>query len=248
MKKYIIILFSLLSLSVNAQMLQGMYREREDPFIFQITASSFTLPLMNGYTYNFTVSWGDGSALSKVTSYNDANATHTYAGSGNYIISIKGTCQYVNFEDFNSGSEKLKLTKLVSFGNVGFTSFTNSYFGCTNLTGTIPSFSGCILVTNFYASFNGCTGLTGSIPSFSMCTLVNSFYDTFQGCTGLTGSIPSFPDNHLVVTFYAMFYGCTGLSGNAPNLWVTFPTAVGNYCFYPGTQFSNNASIPAGWK
>ena len=70
---------------------------QDTAFIFKATmpATAVTLPLPSGvYTYNFTVDWGDGSALGTVTSYNDVDAIHTYATSGNtYYVKIKGMCQ-----------------------------------------------------------------------------------------------------------------------------------------------------------
>ena len=33
----------------------------------------FTIPIVTGYNYNFTVDWGDGSAESEVTSFGDTD-------------------------------------------------------------------------------------------------------------------------------------------------------------------------------
>ena len=50
------------------------------------------LPLPNIPGYNFTVNWGDGTPINTVTSYNSANARHTYSQAGTYVIEIKGEC------------------------------------------------------------------------------------------------------------------------------------------------------------
>ena len=55
----------------------------------------FTIPLKDDdtLTYDFTVDWGDGSAISEVDSFDDSDKTHTYAVAGDYTITIIGTCQ-----------------------------------------------------------------------------------------------------------------------------------------------------------
>ena len=53
----------------------------------------FTLPTKVGYTYSAVIDWGDGSATSSVTVYNDPDITHTYVNEGTYLILISGTFQ-----------------------------------------------------------------------------------------------------------------------------------------------------------
>ena len=50
------------------------------------------LPLMPNGAYNFLVNWGDGS-INTIASWNQAEATHTYAAIGTYTITITG---YIN--------------------------------------------------------------------------------------------------------------------------------------------------------
>ena len=63
-------------------------------FLFSMSPSklSLTIPLHNGYDYDMTIDWGDGSAKSVVKSYNDINARHTYNLPGEYVVSISGKC------------------------------------------------------------------------------------------------------------------------------------------------------------
>lgn len=65
------------------------------PFIIEVNYGSgftFTLPLVNGYNYNFIVDWGDGY-VGQVTAYNDADASHTYSSGGTYTIKMTGQLQ-----------------------------------------------------------------------------------------------------------------------------------------------------------
>lgn len=47
------------------------------------------LPLIDVGTYNFVVNWGDGNQ-DTITSWNQAETTHTYTSTGDYVITITG--------------------------------------------------------------------------------------------------------------------------------------------------------------
>jgi hypothetical protein len=192
------------------------------------TARTITLPLVNtrsegSLSYNCTVDWGDGSALSTVTAYNDANRTHTYASNGTYNVEVRGTCEGWSF---NNAGDKLKIVAVVYWGDAGgfngFKYLANGFWGCTNLTslGTgviLPSGSG-IGLNGFNQTFRYCTSLT-SIPTdlfrYNTSVTTNGFYYTFYSCTSLT-SIPTdlFRYNTSVTTngFNQTFSQCGSLA------------------------------------
>src|SRR4030042_1760441 len=87
---------------------------------------TFTLPLISGGTYNFVVNWGDGSANSTVTAYNDVNRIHTYSSPGTYKVSMRGTCTLFQF---NNIGDKLKVKKILDIVDMGFTHI--NFYGCT---------------------------------------------------------------------------------------------------------------------
>jgi hypothetical protein len=212
---------------------------------------TLTIPFYNKTGYNCTIYWGDGSPISTITGYDDPDRVHTYAVSGIYNVSISGTCKGIYF---NNSGNNLNLTKIIQWGNVGFTTFENAFFGCSNLT-ELPegSITGADAVSfkGFYFTFNGCSGLT-SIPSglFDHNTLVSDwgFGGTFWGCTGLT-SIPSglFANNILVSYrgFYCTFYDCTGLTSIPSGLFDhnTLVSVSGFYCTFNGC--TGLTSIPS---
>ena len=239
------------------------------PFIFQITVGaggSFTLPLTNiAPGHNFKVFWGDGTS-NEITAYNDPDRVHTYTDAGSYSIRIQGTCS--GFQ-FNSAGSKLLITKIISWGGVGFKRL--NFYGCTNLTylpsergklnsvivfedcfrntgiTSIPTgiFDSNIVATTFAQCFYGCTGIT-SIPTdlFKYNTAVTSFNYCFYGCTNLT-SIPTdlFRYNTGVLTFVYTFYNCDSLT-TLPNDIFRYNTSVTNFsnCFY---QCSSLTTLPA---
>ena len=191
---------------------------QDTAFIFKATmpATAVTLPLPSGvYTYNFTVDWGDGSALGTVTSYNDVDAIHTYATSGNtYYVKIKGMCQGFSV---NNGTFKTYIKEINNWGTCDFRKL--DFYGCNSLT-TLPSGSmtGANNITNFTDTFNGCNSLT-TIPTdlfkYNTGVTASAFYNTFHACSGLT-SIPTdlFKYNTLVSgqAFRYTFGACTSLT------------------------------------
>ena len=98
-------------------------------------ATEITLPLNSGNTYNFTVDWGDDTAPEEVTAYDSANKYHTYTDAGTYTITIAGTCESWNFQAAtNASANRLKLTRVVNLGNVGWKTMLRSFYMCEYLT------------------------------------------------------------------------------------------------------------------
>ena len=211
-------------------------------FKFQVVYAApgtFTLPINTGgagYVHNFTVNWGDGTPDSTVTSFDDPDRIHTYAGAGTYNITMTGVCEWFAF---NNAGDKDKITKLLAFmGDMRFkrlnfqgclnlntiiplgiknalTLATSMFANCTSIT-VIPSglFDGCPNITSFSMAFFGDTGIT-SIPGnlFKYNILATAFPAAFYGNTSLT-SIPEdiFRYNPLVTTFGSTFWGNTSLT------------------------------------
>ncbi len=89
---------------------------------------SFTLPLKESSSlkYNFTVDWGDQTAVSEVTSFQDTDKRHTYAKAGEYTMRIIGTCE--GFENTSVSSRNL-LFEVVNFGNMGWKDLSRAFKG-----------------------------------------------------------------------------------------------------------------------
>jgi len=94
-----------------------------------------TLPLVTGYLYDFTVDWGDGSAVSTVTAFDDADIDHSYAAPGDYTITILGVMEAWSF---NCAGDTGKITSVTDLGNTRALSLKNA-FDCSN---NLTSFAG----------------------------------------------------------------------------------------------------------
>lgn len=117
--------------------------------------------------------------------------------------------------------------------------FYQTFYGCTNLTGSIPSnlFNGVTgtVTYMFYQTFYGCKSLE-SIPDglFSGIsgTATYLFYQTFYNCSGLTGYIPAGMFDKITTystsMMYNMFYG-TGLDTTCSGTTVQYITGFESY-------------------
>jgi hypothetical protein len=224
-------------------------------------ARTITLPLVNtraegALVYDFTVDWGDGSAPSHVTAYNDANRIHTYAADGTYQVEIKGTMEGWAF---NYNSDRLKIRKVINWGLAGtfqgFKYLRTGFYGCANLsslgTGTILASGTGILQDGFYFTFAECTALA-SVPTelFKNHPSVNltAFEYTFYACTTLTGlPVDLFRYNTALTAngFKHTFDGCTHITSLPSDLFqynTALTTNAFDNTFYGCTAL---ASLPA---
>ena len=76
--------------------------------------NSITLPLRTGYSYNFTVDWGDGTS-SEITTFDDVDITHNYALADDYIVTIEGLADAWYF---NNSGDKDKIIHIKSIGDL----------------------------------------------------------------------------------------------------------------------------------
>ena len=181
------------------------------------------LPLMPNGAYNFLVNWGDNS-INTITSWNQAEATHTYAAIGTYTITITG---YINGWSFAAISpatgatgDRLKLLTITQWGCLQFNSIiTNSslnsgaFYNCANLTlltvTDTPNFKGS---TSMYQFFRGCTSLTtvNNINSWDV-SKITYFRAAFRDCVNFDDNVGNW-DMSSAVDISFMFYGNSSIA------------------------------------
>ena len=83
--------------------------------------------MLTGETYDYTIDWGDGSA---VESGQTGNATHSYATAGEYDVSITGTFPRIYF---NNTGDKAKILDVKQWGSQPWTSMASAFYGCNSL-------------------------------------------------------------------------------------------------------------------
>jgi len=117
--------------------------------------ATFTIPCQDVGVFDATIDWGDGTTTT-TTTYNGAGLAHAYAA-GTYKIMISGIFPNIHF---NNAGDKLRVTKVLNLGHVGWTSFLSAFYGCVNLTQFSAGSSDTSNVTTFAAALAGCTGFT----------------------------------------------------------------------------------------
>jgi len=127
-----------------------------------MTGSSFTLPIYNGGTYDFTVDWGDGNS-DDVTAWNDSGKSHTYSGSDTYEISITGTIIGWKVDYY---ADRNKIYEIKSWGPLQIGSSGSQFRGCNNLTVTATDVLNTTGVTSMFRMFYTCYNVA-SIPNIN---------------------------------------------------------------------------------
>ena len=188
---------------------------------------SVTLPLIAGFTYNFTVDWGDGSGIGIVTSNIDTDKNHTYASAGDYTVTLNGTAQAWAF--INGGSA-LKIIAVVNFGDLGWTNLNGAFWMCNNLI----TFAGgnTAAVTDMSSMFFLASALTTlDLSSFNTAAVTN-MSSMFYGASALTTLDLSSFNTAAVTNMSDMFYGASALTTLDLSSFTTAAVTDMSYMFY----------------
>ena len=142
--------------------------------VYTVSSSkTITLPLntLNNYPINISVDWGDSITDTYTTI---GNKTHTYSTAGDYLVKITGTL--IQFGNGATGyTNPEKLVRVLSFGNIGITSLSGAFYGCSNLI-EIPS-SISFSITNLDYAFYNCLTLNDiNITYWDMTNVINIDY------------------------------------------------------------------------
>jgi len=134
------------------------------------------LPLQSTGTYRFTVQWGDGTS-NLITTWNQAETTHTYPTPGDYTVTITG---FIRGWDWGGGGsvapvtgDMRKLLTVTQFGCLRFVTnpiniipipVWGAFYGCTNLN---------LTAVQDMPNFKGCTSMIGFIRGYTLATVNN---------------------------------------------------------------------------
>ena len=142
--------------------------------VYTVSSSkTITLPLntLNNTPINVSVDWGDSTTNTYTTI---GNKTHTYSTAGDYLVKITGSL--IQFGNGATGyTNPEKLVRVLSFGNLGITSLSGAFYGCSNLI-EIPSSIPSSITTLDYTFYN-CTTLNDiNITYWNMTNVINIDY------------------------------------------------------------------------
>ncbi len=172
-------------------------------------AETVTIPCRNVGTFNAEIDWGD-ETTSTITTYNDADLAHEYADAGDHTIRISGAFPNIYF---NNGGDKLKVKKVLQFGDVGWTNLDGAFYGCTNLTEFTAGTTDTSSAANISNMFRGCSGLLSVDISSFVLTASIALTRMFNGCTNLaTITVTNWGTTATLGATSSMFEGCVNLA------------------------------------
>ena len=183
------------------------------------------LPLIATGTYKFTVQWGDNTS-SVITTWNQAEVTHTYPAPGVYTVTITGFIKGWDFANFVIAAaltgDRRKITSITQFGCLRLVTYTNTIAFSTILSG----------------AFYGCTNLNLSSvldqPNFKNTTSIQGF---LRDCPQFT-TVPNINkwDVSKIKYFRDVFRNSINFNDN-----------VGNWNMYSATDINNIFATATGF-
>lgn len=159
---------------------------------------SITIPT-DGGGYNYLVDWGDGTVDLDVT----GNATHSYATTGTYTVSILGDFPRIYFHT----NHNTQIQTIEQWGNIQWDSMLRAFSTCSNLNVVATDVPDLSNVTNMGRMFFGCNSLVGNAQFNNWdVSRVNNFGSTFQGASSFNQPLNNW-DVSKVIKFTSMFAG-----------------------------------------
>jgi hypothetical protein len=139
--------------------------------------NQYRLPLISSGTYDFYVQWGDGDA-EQITSWNQAEATHTYAAAGTYTVKMFAVAatttpiiDHISWASqdgttLSAANDRLKVQDISEWAAAIL--YLNEYVftNCENLnitTTSSPTFGSKVLRTS---AFENCDNLSGDLSGW----------------------------------------------------------------------------------
>jgi len=151
---------------------------------------SVTLPIVAnstyfppGYTEGISIDWGDGTVTAMTNETAGAPNSHLYVA-GTYQIRITGKLKKFGIgATWGASAGAALLTAVVSFGNLGITSFSGAFHTCTGLISVPAALPTGVTDTGYM--FMNCSNnsFNPNVATWDMSAVTLSYY-MFIGCTG----------------------------------------------------------------
>ena len=147
-----------------------------DALVFTVTvnAGNFTFICTDTGIFDAQINWGDGSAISQIDTFNDADLVHNYVAGGDYEISITGTLP--GYYMFNTS----ELTSILNLGNQAVVDMNNGWKQCHNLLSVTSDSHNLSLCTKFNSAWEFCSNL--AVFNVGPLTLRGNLYYMFKSC------------------------------------------------------------------
>jgi len=208
------------------------------------TSTQFKLPLASNGTTDAEVDWGDGSS-DTLTSWNQAETTHTYSASGTYTITITGTLEgwFIN-----NGGDKLKIKEVKNWGNGNGLTIKNingGYFmGASNMT-CIATDAPTISASNFQQVFRDASSIVSGVKNWDVSGVTNLIF-AFYGANDFNEDLSNW-DVSNVTNFAYCFERCFDLDQSFASWDMTSATSVSRMFRSTTMSTANYDATLIGW-
>ena len=219
------------------------YNAMKDRFAFIFTidttktgttaSTQFRLPLVSSGTVNFVVEWGDGTS-DTITTFNQAQTTHTYPSGGTYEIKIRGI---LRGWQFNNGGDRLKMGVIKNWGCLNI-SVNSGFFGCSNLS-CIATDAPVITSTSLLNYFRSCVNFNGPIGNWDVSGVGNMDLIFYQS-SSFNQPIGNWNTSN-VTSMTSMFQEASSFNQDI-GFWDTSKVVLMNTMFQSATSFNNGGS------
>jgi surface protein len=220
---------------------------REDAFITTWNTSlgpDTTVTLALAGTVDATIDWGDGTVEAVTT---PGPHVHDYGTDGIYTVSVTGSADAYNSRDNGdycspsfACSERTKLISVDNWGQLGFTSMYNAFYGCGSLLSVPNHTVGLEAVTNMSSMFRGADSFNADIGGWdtsSVTDMSGMFFSADSFNAEIGGWDTSGVTNMSVMFFWSGFNQDIGG-------WDTSSVTDMSSMFADATSFNANIS---GW-
>ena len=159
--------------------------------------TEITIPTRDG-GYNYNITWtnltnpgvGDGNATGRTGDY-----TLTGLANGDtYQIAITGAFPRIYF---NNGAQRNKILSIEQWGNIAWSSMSEAFRGCSNLTYNATDAPDLTAVTSLHGMFEGATDFNGDLSIWNTEN-VTDMSSMFEAALRFDGDITSWNTSSVV--------------------------------------------------
>jgi surface protein len=160
----------------------GPYEIAQPPDYFVTTWQTLganeliTIPTI-GMGYNYNVDWDSDGVFDDLAI--TGNAQHVFASPGIHTITISGDFPRIYF---NNTGDKEKILTVEQWGVYPWTSMSNAFYGCSNLTINTTDIPNLTNLTDMSRMFAFCTSFNSDLNSWNVSNITN-IEELFRGAT-----------------------------------------------------------------
>jgi len=190
---------------------------------FTIEVKTDNAGTSNDNQFQFMGAVGDYNVVAKqndivVATFDNLSGaeTITFASAGIYDLEVfPKASNGFNRIEFNDGGDKLKITDIKQWGEVVWSSFEKTFFGCENILVTATDVPNLSSVNNMLAMFANASSANPDTSNWDVSSVTN-MRSMFYGASSANPDVSNW-DVSSVINMRSMFYGATSANPDTSN-------------------------------